>query len=384
MTSATRKFATRLVQFEAAPKDPYHPKSTPIYQTATFEQEAADALGEYDYSRSGNPTRKVLEDQMAALEGGARAFCFNSGISAITSVMRLLSVGDEIVSDYDLYGGTSRLFAQVLNRAGIVVKYVDASNVAAIAAAITPATKMVYIESPTNPFLRVVDIAAAAAVAKQHGAMFVIDGSVMSPYLQSPLELGADIVIHSATKFLCGHSDVTAGVVVVKDLELAKRVYFQQNAEGVALGPFDSYLFLRGLKTLKIRIDAAQRSAETIAAFLAAHPKIGEVFYPGLASHKDHDVHQRQARGGGALLSFTVGSAEAAKKVAESLELFSISLSFGSVQSSISIPLKMSHSSVPEGMTGVRMPPADLLRLAVGIEDTDDLIADLSRCLDLI
>ena len=291
------KFATRLVHFEAAPKDPYHPKVTPIYQTATFEQEAADSLGEYDYSRSGNPTRKVLEDQMAALEGGARAFCFSSGMAAITSVMRLLSAGDEIVSDYDLYGGTSRLFAQVLNRAGIVVKYVDASDANAIAAAITPATKMVYIESPTNPFLRVVDIAAAAAVAKQHGALFVIDNSVMSPYLQNPLEFGADISIHSATKFLCGHSDVTAGVVVAKDAKLAKRVYFQQNAEGTALGPFESYLFLRGLKTLKIRIDAAQRSAEMIAAYLAAHPKVGEVFYPGLATHQDHDVHQRQARG---------------------------------------------------------------------------------------
>jgi cystathionine beta-lyase len=378
------KFATRLVHFEAAPKDPYSPKTTPIYQTATFEQEAADSFGEYDYSRSGNPTRKVLEDQMAAIEGGERAFCFNSGMAAITAVMRMLSAGDEIVSDYDLYGGTSRLFAQVLNRAGIVVKYVDATDKGAIAAAITPATKMLYIESPTNPFLRVVDIAAVAVLAKHHGALFAIDGSVMSPYLQNPLDLGADIVIHSATKFLCGHSDVTAGVVVVKDKELAKRVYFQQNAEGTALGPFDSYLFLRGLKTLKVRIDAAQRSAEKIAAFLAAHPKVGEVFYPGLASHKDHDVHERQARGGGALLSFTVGSAEAAKKMAEGLELFGISLSFGSVQSSISIPLKMSHSSVPADMEGVRMPPADLLRLAVGIEDVDDLIADLARCLDLV
>ncbi len=384
MTLAAWKFATRLIQFNASPKDPYHPKTTPIYQTATFEQEAADALGEYDYSRSGNPTRKVLEDQMAALEGGTRAFCFNSGMAAITATMRMLSADDEIVSDYDLYGGTSRLFAQVLNRAGILVKYVDATDTAAIQAAITPATKMVYIESPTNPFLRVIDIAAVATVAKKHGVLFAIDGSVMSPYLQNPLELGADIVIHSATKFLCGHSDVTAGAIVVKDADLAKRVYFQQNAEGTALGPFDSYLFLRGLKTLKIRIDAAQRSAERIATFLASHPKVGEVFYPGLASHRDHDVHQRQARGGGALLSFTVGSAEAAKKMAEELELFSISLSFGSVQSSISIPLKMSHSSVPAGMKGVRIPPADLLRLAVGIEDTDDLIADLSRCLDLI
>jgi cystathionine beta-lyase len=376
------KFATRLVRFDPAPKDPYHPKATPIYQTATFEQESADSLGEYDYSRSGNPTRRVLEDQMAALECGERAFCFASGMAAITAVMRTLKVGDEIISDYDLYGGTARLFAKVLNRAGIVLKYVDASDAEAIEAQMTPATKMIYLESPTNPFLRVIDISAVAALAKKHGVLFAIDNSVMSPYLQNPLELGADISIHSATKFLCGHSDVTAGVVVVKSQELAEQVYFHQNAEGTALGPFDSYLLLRGLKTLKIRMDAQQKSAEAIAAFLATHPKVGAVYYPGLASHKDHAAHMLQARGGGALLSFEAGSAIAAKRIAEESALFSISLSFGSVQSSISIPAKMSHASVPAGMTSVRMPPADLLRISAGIEDTDDLIADLSRCLD--
>jgi cystathionine beta-lyase len=378
------KFGTRLVHFDAAPKDPYRPKATPIYQTATFEQEFADSLGEYDYSRSGNPTRRVLEDQMAALEHGERAFCFASGMAAITAMMRTLEVGDEIISDFDLYGGTARLFAKVLNRAGIVLKYVDASDVVAIAAQITPATKMIYIESPTNPFLRVIDIAAIATLAKRHGILFAIDNSVMSPYLQSPLELGADIAIHSATKFLCGHADVTAGVVIVKDKELAAKVYFQQNAEGTALGPFDSYLLLRGLKTLKVRMDAQQKSAEAIANFLVEHPKVGAVYYPGLASHKNHTVHMQQARGGGAVLSFEAGSATAAKMVAEESMLFSISLSFGSVQSSISIPAKMSHASVPVGMTSVRMPPADLLRLSIGIEDADDLIADLSHCLDAL
>ena len=376
------KLATRLVHFDAAPKDPYRPKATPIYQTATFEQENADSLGEYDYSRSGNPTRKVLEDQMAALEGGTSGFCFASGMAAITSVMRLLSAGDEIVSDYDLYGGTSRLFAKVLPRAGVVIRYVDASDPAAVAAAITEKTRMIYVESPTNPFLRVIDLAALAEVAKKKGVLFVIDNSVMSPYLQNPLALGADVVIHSATKFLCGHSDVTAGIVVVKDKELAEQVHFLQNAEGNALGPFDSYLLLRGLKTLKVRMDAQQRSCEAIVEFLSAYPKVREVYYPGLASHKDHAVHMRQARGGGSLLSFTAGSAEMAKAIAERSELFSISLSFGSVQSSISIPLKMSHASVPAEMMSVRKPPADMLRLSIGIEDTEDLIADLSRCLN--
>ncbi|QMV17875.1 aminotransferase class V-fold PLP-dependent enzyme [Granulicella sp. 5B5] len=378
------KFATKLVHFDAAPKDPYHPKVTPIYQTATFEQESADSLGEYDYSRSGNPTRTVLEEQMAALEGGAHGFCFASGMAAITCVTRLLSTGDEIVSDYDLYGGTARLFAKVLPRAGVTIRYVDASDVSAVAGAITAKTKMIYIESPTNPFLRVVDIAAIGAVAKQCGVLFAIDNSVMSPYLQNPLELGANMVIHSATKFLCGHSDVTGGVVVLKDDALAQRVHFLQNAEGTALAPFDSYLLLRGLKTLKLRMDAQQRSAQTIAEFLASHARVREVYYPGLASHRDHAVHMRQARGGGSVLSFTAGSAEVAKAIAERLELFSISLSFGSVQSSISVPVKMSHASVTEEMTSVRKPPADMLRLSIGIEDVDDLIADLRACLDSV
>lgn len=374
--------ATQLVHYEAAPKDPYRPKVTPIYQTATFEQEHADSLGEYDYSRSGNPTRAVLEAQLAVLEGGTRGFCFASGMAAIAAVMRLLSAGDEIVSDYDLYGGTSRLFAKVLPRAGVTIRYVDAADAAAVEAAITPKTKMIYVESPTNPFLRVVDLVAIGAVAKTRGLLFAIDNSVMSPYLQNPLALGADIVIHSATKFLCGHSDVTGGAVVVKDPELAQQVYFLQNAEGTALGPFDSYLLMRGLKTLKIRMDAQQRSAQAVAEFLAKHPKVQQVYYPGLASHVDHAVHMRQARGGGSVLSFTASSATAAKAVAELSELFSISLSFGSVQSSISIPLKMSHSSVTPEMTSVRVPPPEMLRLSIGIEDEGDLIADLSRCLD--
>jgi cystathionine beta-lyase len=378
------KFATKLVHFDPAPKDPYRPKATPIYQTATFEQEHADSLGEFDYSRSGNPTRRVLEDQMAALECGEKAFCFASGMAAITAVMRTLKAGDEVISDYDLYGGTARLFAKVLDRAGIVLTYVDASDPEAIAEQITSATKMIYFETPTNPFLRVVDIRAIAHFAKERDILVAVDNSVMSPYLQNPLELGVDIVIHSATKFLCGHSDVTAGVVVVRSKALAEKVYFQQNAEGTALGPFDSYLLLRGLKTLKIRMDAQQQNTERIAAFLEAHPRVDTVYYPGLASHRGHAVHMHQARGGGALLSFTAGSAAVAKRIAGESKLFSISLSFGSVQSSISIPAKMSHASVPTEMKSVRMPSDDLLRLSIGIEDTDDLVADLSRCLDTL
>jgi cystathionine beta-lyase len=382
MRADEKKFATKLIHFEAAPKDPYHPMVTPIYQTATFEQLQADSFGEYDYSRSGNPTRTVLEKQLAVLEHGARAFCFASGMAAIATVTHLLKAGDEIVADYDLYGGATRLFAKVLNRSGVTVRYVDASDLDNVAAAITPATRLIYAESPTNPFLRVLDLAAIGGIAKQHGVLFCVDGSVMSPYLQNPLDLGADIVMHSATKYLCGHSDVTAGVLVARDEELAQQIYFLQNAEGTALAPFDSYLLLRGMKTLKLRMDAQQKSAQAIAEFLQSHPKVSEVFYPGLPTHENYDVHRRQARGGGALMSLLVGSADAAKKLAEKAELFAISLSFGGLKSAISIPLKMSHSSVPAGLTDARVVPEDLVRLAIGIEDVDDLIADLRQSLE--
>jgi len=382
MRADEKKFATKLIHFEAAPKDPYHPMVTPIYQTATFEQLQADSFGEYDYSRSGNPTRTVLEKQLAVLDHGARAFCFASGMAAIATVTHLLKAGDEIVADYDLYGGATRLFAKVLNRSGVTVRYVDASDLENVAAAITPATRLIYAESPTNPFLRVLDLAAIGSIAKQHGILFCVDGSVMSPYLQNPLDLGADIVMHSATKYLCGHSDVTAGVLVARDEELAQQIYFLQNAEGTALAPFDSYLLLRGMKTLKLRMDAQQKSAQAIAEFLHSHPKVSEVFYPGLPTHENYDVHRRQARGGGALMSLRVGSAEAAKTLAEKAELFAISLSFGGLKSAISIPLKMSHSSVPAGLTDARVVPEDLVRLAIGIEDVDDLIADLRQSLE--
>ncbi|WP_158791967.1 PLP-dependent aspartate aminotransferase family protein [Granulicella sp. L60] len=378
------KFATRLVSFDVSPADPHRPMSTPIYQTATFEQLQADSFGEYDYSRSGNPTRKVLEDQIAALEDGIRGFCFSSGMSAIATVTHLLKAGDEILADWDLYGGVSRLFGKVLNRSGIGIRYVDASDPDSVARQVTPATRLIYVESPTNPFLRVIDLRAIAAVAREHGALFCVDNSTMSPYLQNPLTLGADIVLHSATKFLCGHSDVTAGTIVVKDQNLADEIYFLQNAEGTALGPFDCFLLLRGLKTLKLRVDTQQRNAEVIAEFLSLHPKVSSVYYPGLSTHRDFSVQQAQARGGGAVLSFTVNSHRSAKQIAESSKLFCISVSFGSVNSTISIPLNMSHASVPIELRASRALPDNLLRLSVGIEDHEDLIQDLSGQLEVI
>ncbi len=376
------KFATQLVHFNAAPEDPYRPVATPIYQTATFAQEEADRFGRYDYSRSGNPTRTVLESQLARLEHGSHAFCFASGLAAISAVARLLSCGDEILAGDDLYGGSYRLFSRILNRTGISVNYANACDLNALAAAITSHTRLVYVESPTNPMLRVADLASLAKLAHAHGALLCVDNSAMSPYLQNPLDLGADIVLHSATKYLCGHSDVTAGAVVVDDCALAEQIYFVQNGEGAALGPFDSYLLLRGMKTLKLRLDCQQRNAQRIAEFLQTHPAVRRVYYPGLTSHPGAQLHARQARGAGGVLSFETGSFEASKQIVEATRLFQTTVSFGGIGSSISLPGCMSHASIPAAIREARALPPDLVRLSAGIEDADDLIGDLGAALD--
>ena len=375
------KFATRLVHYDPSPDDPFRPMATPIYQTATFQQDLADSFGQYDYSRSGNPTRRVLEDQIAMLENGTRAFAFASGMAAVTAVTSVLKAGDEILADWDVYGGTTRLFGKILPRRGITVRYADFSDPAALEAMMTPLTRMVFVESPTNPLLRVIDLRAIATLAHEHALLFAVDNSTMSPYLQNPLDLGADLVIHSATKFLCGHSDVTGGLVVVKTQTLADEIYFLQNAEGTALGPMDCFLLLRGLKTLKLRMDAQQKGAVMLATFLEQHLGFGAVHYPGLTTHDNYAVHVQQARGAGSVLSFNAGSGEAAKRIAEQTNLFKIAVSFGSVNSTISIPLKMSHASTPLELQASRKIPDDLVRLSIGIEDTDELIADLAAAL---
>jgi cysteine-S-conjugate beta-lyase len=375
------KFASRLVQFDAAPGDRFRPTATPIYQTATFEQEHADQFGDYDYSRSGNPTRTVLEEQVARLESGTRGFAFASGMAAITAVARTLRTGDEIVADSDLYGGTCRLFTRILTRAGITVHYADGSNLEAFAAKITPRTRLIFAESPTNPLLRVVDLRALAAMAHQNQALLVVDNSLMSPYLQNPLALGADIVVHSATKFLGGHADVMGGVVVVRDANLAEDLYLMQNGEGSALAPFDCFLLLRGLKTLKLRVDAQQRNALSVAGFLAADSRVERVLYPGLKSDPGYALLQQQASGAGSVLCFTTRTAEAAREVAERAKMFHISVSFGSMHSTISLPGCMSHASVPPEIAAVRRLPPELVRVSVGIEDASDLIADLDQAL---
>ncbi|MHB1937572.1 MAG: cystathionine beta-lyase [Acidobacteriaceae bacterium] len=375
------KIASRLVSFDPAPGDRFRPISTPIYQTATFEQEFADQFGEYDYSRSGNPTRAVLEKQIASLENGTHGYCFSSGMAAIATATKLLQNGDEILADNDLYGGTCRLFTKVLNRTGISARYADACDLENFERQINPKTKLIYVESPTNPLLRVVDLRKLAAMAHAHEALLCVDNSTMSPYLQNPLDLGADVVLHSGTKFLGGHHDVTAGTIVVKDKTLAEQIYFVQNAEGNALAPFDCYLLLRGMKTLKLRLDCQQRNAQAIAEYLSRHKAIQRVCYPGLKSDRGHELQRSQARGAGAVLSFTTGSIPLSKAIAENTKLFRITVSFGSVNSSISVPGNMSHASVPAELLAQRDLPKDLVRISVGIEDEEDLLADLDRAI---
>lgn len=377
------KFATRLLTFDPAPGDRFTPANTPIYQTATFRQDDATAFGDYDYSRSGNPTRAVVEKQIAALESGTRGFCFSTGLAAITAVTRLLSPGEEILACDDLYGGTYRLFSRILAKRGINVHYVDFTNLDAVAAAITTSTRLVYLESPTNPLLQIIDIAAVSDIAHHSEALVCVDNSTMSPYLQRPLELGADIVLHSATKFLCGHSDVMAGAVVVADEDLGQELYLIQNGEGAGLSPFDSYLLLRGTKTLSLRLDRQQSNAEAIAELLDAHPAVDRVYYPGLANDRQLAIHRAQASGDGAVLSFVTGDPEFSRTVVEATKLFAITVSFGGVNSTISLPNYMSHASIPAHLRQQKSIPADLVRISVGAEDVDDLIDDLSQAFEI-
>lgn len=378
------KIDTKLVQANGCPGDPHRAISTPIYQTATFEQEGALDFSAYDYSRSGNPTRTVLEQQLAELEHGTRAFAFASGLAALTAVTRLLKPGDEILVIDDVYGGTCRLFSKILKRSEVSVRYVHGSDADDFSRAFSDRTRLVHIETPTNPLLKVVDIAALADLAHDNDALLCVDNTMLSPYLQNPLALGADIAIHSATKFLCGHSDVVAGAVIVRDPELAEEVYLIQNGEGAVLGPFDSYLLLRGIKTLALRVERQQQNAERIANFLSTHPAVNRTYYPSLLDEKNHKVHSRQARGNGAVVSFETGSLEVSRQVVESLKLFPITVSFGGLQSSVSLPGRMSHASVPPQVAAERRLTQDLIRLSVGIEDADDLIADLAEALEVV
>ncbi|TAH36364.1 MAG: aminotransferase class I/II-fold pyridoxal phosphate-dependent enzyme [Planctomycetota bacterium] len=361
------KPATQLLRFDAAPGDPYRPLSTPIYQTATFAQTSALEFGPYDYSRSGNPTRSVLERQLAALEGAQYASAFGSGMAALTTLTRL-AAGGRILAGDDLYGGTYRLLSRISAHQDIAVDYVDATDLDAVGAALRSPTKLVLVETPTNPLLRVLDLPSLARLCHERGALLAVDNSLLSPLLQQPLGIGADLALHSATKFLCGHGDVTAGAIATNDSDLASRISFLQNAEGNALAPFDSWLLLRGLKTLHLRVREQQRNARRIAAFLGRQPAIRNLRYPGR----------------GSVLCFETGDIETSRRLVESLRLFTIAVSFGSVHSTVSLPCRMSHASIPEAIRRSRHLPEDLVRLSIGIEDADDLLEDLAQALEAL
>ena len=376
------KPATQLVRFDPSPNDPWRANSTPIYQTATFAQESASEFGAYDYTRSGNPTRAVLETQLARLESGERAFAFTSGMAALSSLTRLVKSGEQILAGDDMYGGTYRLLDQVAPRNGIEASYVDVTDLECVERAFKKCARLLLIETPTNPLQRIVDVRAMSTIAHAHGALLAVDNSLLSPWLQKPLELGADIVVHSATKHLCGHGDVMAGALIVREAHLGSEIAFLQNAEGNALAPFDSWLLLRGMKTLGVRLERAQATAARIAQFLVAHPAVKCVHYAGLESHAGRALHFRQASGAGSLVSFETGDAQLSKRLVESLQMFTIAVSFGNVSSSVSLPCRMSHKTIPASVRAAHALPDDLVRLSIGLESEEDLIDDLEAALD--
>ncbi len=356
----------------------------PIYQTSTFLQEELGKHKGYEYARTSNPTRAALERNLAALESGGFAFAFASGMAAINAVFTLLKSGDHVVSGQNLYGGTFRLFDRVLKKFGLEFSYANTCRLEEIEQAIRPSTRFIYIETPTNPVMELTDITAAARVAHSHGALLVVDNTFMSPYFQRPLELGADVVIHSTTKYLNGHSDGVGGAVILNDADLAERLKFIQNAAGAILGPMDSWLVLRGVKTLAVRMRQHNENGMAVARYLASHPKVRHVYYPGLPEHPQHDLARRQMSGFGGMLAFETGSLENAKTVLKSVRLCSLAESLGGVETLISHPATMTHSSVPRE-DRVRIGITDgLVRISVGIEESEDLIADLDQALGRI
>ena len=377
-------FSTRAVHAGQPPDPTTGSVSVPIYQTSTYTMEELGKHKGFEYARVQNPTRTALEDNVASLEGGVSGHAFASGMAAISAILTLVKAGDHVVASRNVYGGTYRLFTQILERYNLSFSWVDTTDTANIEAAMTDSTRLVFLETPTNPMMEVSDIAATAELAHARDALVVVDNTFMSPYFQRPLELGADIVVHSATKFLNGHSDALGGVLVTAREKEAEWFAFVQKSAGAVLGPFDSFLVLRGIKTLAVRMERHEKSGRAVAKFLNEHEKVVEVLYPGLEGHPGRELQQRQATGFGALISFDLGGHAAAKRFLDGLRVMSLAESLGGVETLISQPATMTHASVPAEKRAELGITDGLVRVSVGLEDLDDLIGDLDQALGAI
>jgi cystathionine beta-lyase len=378
------KFNTKTIHGGQENIDPaYGSVMPPIYQTSTYSQSTPGGHKGFEYSRSGNPTRSALEKSLASIENGKFGLAFGSGLAAIDAVIKLFKPGDEIISTNDLYGGSYRLFTSIFENMGIKFHFIGMDEAKDIEKYINENTKLLWVETPTNPMMNIIDIEAVSKIAKAHNLLLAVDNTFATPYLQQPLDLGADIVMHSATKYLGGHSDVVMGSLVVNDEKLAEKLYFIQNASGGICGPQDSFLVLRGIKTLHLRIQRHCENGEAVAKFLKSHPKVGNVYWPGFEDHPNHDIAKKQMKGFGGMISFTTkeNTLESATKIVENLKVFTLAESLGGVESLAGHPASMTHASIPQeerAKTGV---VDSLIRLSVGIEDEEDLVADLKQAL---
>lgn len=377
------KFNTKTIHGNQAPDKAYGAVMPPIYQTTTYAQSTPGGHKGYEYSRSANPTRTALENAFASIENGTHGLAFGSGLAAIDAVMKLLKPGDEVIATSDLYGGTYRLFTKIFEGFGIKFHFVGMENASAIASYVNANTKLIWIETPTNPMMNIIDIKAVAHVSKKHKILLAVDNTFATPYLQQPLDLGADIVMHSATKYLGGHSDVVMGALIVKDKNLAERLYFIQNASGAICGPQDSFLVLRGIKTLHVRMQRHCENGKAVAEYLNTHPKIEKVYWPGFESHPNHNVAKSQMKDFGGMVSFVTkgNNYKEAIKIVEQLKIFTLAESLGGVESLAGHPASMTHASIPKAEREKVGVVDALIRLSVGIEDIDDLIADLEQAI---
>ncbi|MEY3271007.1 MAG: cystathionine gamma-synthase [Flavobacteriia bacterium] len=378
------KFATKAIHAGVHPDPATGAIMTPIYQTSTYVQEGVGNHKGYEYSRTLNPTRHALEKNIAAIENGKHGACFGSGLAAIDCVIKMLNPGDEIISTNDLYGGSYRIFNTIFAKYGLIFHFVDMQDPAAVAALVNENTKLIWVETPTNPMMNIIDIKAMADIAKKANAMLCVDNTFATPYLQNPLDLGADMVMHSVTKYLGGHSDVVMGALVCNDDALATEMYRIQNSSGAVTAPMDSFLVLRGIKTLHLRMQRHCENGEQIARFLSTHPKVDKVYWPGFETHPNHHVAKAQMRGFGGMISFTLkgNQLQDALDLVKKVEIFALAESLGGVESLIGHPATMTHASIPKEVREQSGVVDSLIRLSVGVEDADDLIADLKQALE--